>query len=78
MATNNEEIERAQRARHGTPFLSTGQAAAWLGFSLRHLQKLRTRGEGPVFRLHSRRIQYHIDDLLAWSDARATREIRHG
>ena len=77
MATD-DDIARAQRARQGTPFLSTGQAAAWLGFSLRHLQKLRTRGEGPVFRLHSRRIQYHIDDLSAWSLDRSARETRHG
>lgn len=76
MATG-DEIERAQRARHGTPFLNAAQAAAWLGFSLRHLQKLRTGGNGPVFRLHSRRIQYHIDDLAAWSQDRSARGISH-
>lgn len=74
MATG-DEIERAQLARRGTPFLNCAQAAAWLGFSLRRLQKLRTSGTGPVFRLHSRRIQYHIDDLAAWSQERAARVI---
>lgn len=73
----DDDIERARRARHGTPFLNAAQSAAWLGFSLRHLQKLRTSGNGPVFRIHSRRIQYHIDDLAAWSQDRSTRANGH-
>lgn len=73
----DDDIERAQRARQGTPFLSTGQAAAWLGLSLRNLQRLRTSGKGPLFRFHSSRIQYHIDDLESWSQARSARGIRH-
>jgi len=33
------------------------------------------RGDGPEFRRHSRFVEYHIDDLDAWS---ATRKSRGG
>jgi hypothetical protein len=38
---------------------------------------LRRDGKGPVFRLHSRFVQYHIDDLDAWSEEQAVGEKRH-
>jgi hypothetical protein len=78
MTPTDDENARAQRARRGTPFLNTDQAAAYLGFSRRLLQKLRARGEGPQYRRHSRFVQYHIDDLDAWSVAHAGGEKRHG
>jgi len=63
----DDPIERANRAKHGSPFLNTEQAAAYLKISAKLLKRLRNRGEGPVFRPHSRFIEYHIDDLDAWS-----------
>jgi hypothetical protein len=51
----------------GRPFLNTPQAAHYLGLSSRHLERLRSRGLGPVSRRHSRFVVYHIDDLDAWS-----------
>lgn len=75
---SDDDIARAQRAKRGTPFLNTDQAAAWLGLSRRLLQKLRAKGEGPIFRRHSRFVQYHIDDLASWSRDHATHESRHG
>ena len=72
---NFDEIERAQRAKRGSPFLNTDQAAAYLKISSRLLKRLRRRGEGPVFRRHSRFVQYHIDDLDAWSEANSGREL---
>lgn len=51
------------------PFLNTPQAAHYLGFSARHLERLRAKGGGPVFRRHGRYVVYHIDDLDAWSRA---------
>ena len=62
-----DEIARAARARKGCPFLSTEQAAFYLGLSPRKLQAMRAAGTGPRFRRHSRYVRYHIDDLDVWS-----------
>jgi hypothetical protein len=63
----DDEIGRATRAKKGTPFLSTEQAAFYLGLSARKLQLMRSAGSGPRFRRHSRFVRYHIDDLDRWS-----------
>ncbi len=63
----DDAIERAARAKRGSPFLSTEQAAFYLGLSGRRLQAMRRAGEGPRFRRHSRYVRYHIDDLDVWS-----------
>ncbi|HZF43660.1 MAG TPA: helix-turn-helix domain-containing protein [Sphingomonadaceae bacterium] len=62
-----DEIGRAARAKKGSPFLSTEQAAFYLGLSPRKLQAMRAEANGPSFRRHSRYVRYHIDDLDAWS-----------
>jgi hypothetical protein len=62
-----DDIARAARAKKGSPFLSTEQAAFYLGLSARKLQAMRASGTGPSFRRHSRYVRYHIDDLDAWS-----------
>ncbi|HSI16272.1 MAG TPA: helix-turn-helix domain-containing protein [Sphingomonas sp.] len=66
----DDEIARAERARQGSPYLNTAQAAHFLGVSVRTLQRLRGSGKGPPPRRHARMVQYHIDDLVAWSWAR--------
>ena len=63
----DDEIARAGRARKGSPFLNTEQAGFYLGLSARKLQMMRSAGEGPAFRRHSRYVRYHIDDLDSWS-----------
>ena len=63
----DDEVARAARAKKGSPFLSTEQAAFYLGFSARKLQSMRGSGTGPAFRRHSRYVRYHIDDLDDWS-----------
>lgn len=63
----DDEIARAARAKKGSPFLSTEQAAFYLGLGARKLQAMRSAGSGPRFRRHSRYVRYHIDDLDAWS-----------
>jgi hypothetical protein len=63
----DDDIARAARAKKGSPFLSTEQAAFYLGLSARKLQAMRAEGAGPAFRRHSRYVRYHIDDLDAWS-----------
>jgi hypothetical protein len=64
---DEDDIARAARARKGSPFLSTEQAAFYLGLSARKLQLLRAAGNGPRFRRHCRYVRYHIDDLDLWS-----------
>lgn len=73
---DGDDIDRASSARRGSPFLNTEQAAAWLGVSSRSLKRMRVRGDGPVFRRHCRFVQYHIDDLDAWSREHSARGIR--
>lgn len=72
----DDDIARAERARHSHPFLNTAQAAHYLGLSTRLLERMRSRGEGPRFRRHSRFVRYHVDDLIAWSEG--TRPERGG
>lgn len=71
-----DDVARASQARKGTPFLSTEQAAFYLGLSARKLQALRSSGDGPPFRRHCRFVRYHIDDLDHWSQASTAGEIR--
>jgi hypothetical protein len=63
----DDDVARAARAKKGSPFLSTEQAAFYLGLSPRKLQEMRAAGTGPGYRRHSRYVRYHIDDLDTWS-----------
>jgi hypothetical protein len=63
----DDDIARAAAAKKGSPFLSTEQAAFYLGLSGRKLQAMRATGTGPAYRRHSRYVRYHIDDLDDWS-----------
>lgn len=63
-----ETEERAARARKGSPFLNTGQAAFYVGLAEKTLHKMRWQGIGPLFRKHGRIVRYHINDLDTWSD----------
>ena len=75
---DDDAIVRAQRARKGSPFLNTEQAAFYLGLSARKLQQMRRSGAGPVFRRHSRYVRYHIDDLDLWSRGPAASRANNG
>lgn len=74
----DDDIQRAARAKKGSPFLSTEQAAFYLGLSARKLQQMRAAGTGPGFRRHSRYVRYHIDDLDIWSKGSGTSERPYG
>ncbi|TIL80645.1 MAG: helix-turn-helix domain-containing protein [Mesorhizobium sp.] len=63
----DDENERAARAKKGSPFLNTAQAAFYVGLSQRTLEKMRLNGGGPKFRKHGRYVRYHIDELDDWS-----------
>lgn len=65
----DDDITRAAQAKKGSPFLSTEQAAFYLGLSARKMQAMRRTGTGPAFRRHSRYVRYHINDLDSWSGA---------
>src|SRR3546814_20313721 len=71
---NDDDISRASRAKRGTPYLNTDQAAPYLKFSSRLLNRLRRAGKGPVFRLPNRYVPSNIDHLHAWSKAQAVGE----
>ncbi len=47
-----DEIARAAQAKKGSPFLSTNQAAFYLGVGPRKLQAMRRDTGGPPFRRH--------------------------
>ena len=70
----DDDIARAARAKKGSPFLSTEQAAFYLGLSARKLQQMRAAGSGPRFRRHCRYVRYHIDDLNIWSEGDRRRD----
>ena len=65
----DDGIDRADKARQGSPFLNTAQAAFYIGLSRRTLEKMRLTGDGPRFCKHGRYVRYHINDLDAWSEA---------
>jgi hypothetical protein len=70
----DDDIQRAERAKRGSPYLNTAQAAHYLGISVRTLQRMRAGNAadpGPLPRRHARMVQYHIDDLQAWSRDRS-------
>lgn len=64
---DSDDSSPPARTRLSRPFLNTRQASHWIGLSVRYLERMRSRGEGPPFRRHGRFVFYHIDDLEAWS-----------
>ncbi|TIN00616.1 MAG: helix-turn-helix domain-containing protein [Mesorhizobium sp.] len=66
----DDENDRAARAKKGSPFLNTAQAAFYIGLSQRTLEKMRTQRLGPQLRKHGRYVRYHIDELDEWSKGR--------
>lgn len=67
----DDDVLRAERAKRGTPYLNTAQAAHYLGISVRTMQRMRARKIGPRPRRHALMVLYHIDDLDTWSRARS-------
>ena len=54
-------------------YLSTHQAAAFLGLSPRTLERYRVTGEGPAFSKLGRRVCYARADLDVWVNGRRRR-----
>ena len=61
------EIRMNENARN---YLSTRQAAEWLGLSPRTLDRYRVTGEGPVFHRFGSRVRYLLADLETWANSR--------
>ncbi len=62
-----DTIDRAELAKKGSPYLSTKQAAHYLGLRVNTLAKMRVNRQGPHYRRHGRHCFYHIDELERWS-----------
>ncbi len=62
---------RAGRAKKGCPFLTTKEAAFYLGLKPQTLIKMRMERRGPKYRKHGRHVFYHIDELDEWSKGEA-------
>lgn len=56
----------ADKARRGSPYLNTKEAARYLGLSPVTLRMRRRAGKGPQFVRVGRSIRYHIRDLVAF------------
>lgn len=60
-------------------FLTTQEAAEYLGLKPSTLEKWRVVGGGPEFRkLGGRSVRYHRDDLDAWAAANKRRNTSQG
>ena len=66
---DDDEFDRAGKARKASPFLNGKQAAHYLGLAAKTLANMRWLGEGPPFRRHGGQVRYHINDLDEWSRA---------
>ena len=58
-----------------TTFLTTDEAAGFLGVSFQTLKHYRVTGEGPAFHKFGGRVLYACFDLEAWSRARYRRAL---
>ena len=59
--------------RDRTNYLSTRQAAEWLGLSARTLERYRMTGGGPMYHLFGTAVRYLREDLDAWAVNRRRR-----
>ncbi len=66
MTFEQDDVLDAREAARGSPYLSSKQAARYLGFTDRSLQNMRQRGTGPSFLRFGRQVRYHIRDLIAY------------
>ncbi len=53
------------------PYLSTNEAATFLGLSPQTLQRWRLEGKGPMFHKFGRRAMYAEADLQGWASKQA-------
>lgn len=73
----------AAESSAASPWLTAGEAAAYLRIAERTLEGMRRKGNGPVYcRQGARAVFYHRDDLDAWrrrgAASHTTQERRDG
>ena len=51
-------------------YLTTAEAAGYLGLAAQTLKRYRSTGEGPVYHLFGGRVRYLREDLDAWAAER--------
>ena len=59
MQSDDTDNARVEQARKASQFLTTVDAATYVCLSRRTLEKMRTTGNGPVYRKHGRYVRYH-------------------
>lgn len=59
---NNPRVE--------SPYMSSAEAAKYLGLTRSTIDHYRCSGQGPKYRKHGGRVFYHIEELDTWSTAR--------
>ena len=64
---NDNRQEPAAGPRDGGAYVSTCEAAAWLGLSPRTLERYRSAGGGPAFHRFGGCVRYRREDLEAWA-----------
>ncbi len=69
-STHKREGDKCMSDNNGRHYMSTREAAAWLGLSPRTLDRYRVSGEGPVFHRFGARVRYLLADLETWASAR--------
>ncbi len=69
-STHKREGDTRMNDNNGRHYLSTREAAAWLGLSPRTLDRYRVSGAGPVFHRFGSRVRYLLADLETWASAR--------
>ena len=67
------ELERQSNPEIVSPFREEHLAAAFLGVSVRSLQRWRIIGSGPPFHRFGARVLYATTDLLEWASSRRVR-----
>ena len=63
----DHDLDDMHSVLKGSPFLTTKQAAYYLGFTDRSLHAMRGKGRGPRFVRMGRAIRYHIRDLVNYA-----------
>lgn len=67
-----------QNASNDRPFLTTVEAADYLGLQRTTLEAWRCRGGGPAFVKLGRAVRYRRADLDAWIDSRVRANTSEG
>lgn len=71
MSFTHNSAEPAQDPDYLDRLITEGEAADFLGYTVRALQNWRVRGGGPRFvRVSARSIRYRRRDLIGWSETR--------